>query len=73
MPTVAPGPQEPLTVEELDGLTAIAWTDYRDGLRDLSAPEYDDAERQLWDDLQGKLAELDEHRAQLTAPGGSAH
>ena len=70
MPTVAPRPQEPLTVEALDDLTAIAWTDYRDGLRDVSAQEYDDTERRLWDELQGKLAELDEHRAQLTAAGG---
>ena len=67
MPTAAPRPQEALTVEELDGLTASAWSEYRDGLRDLTAQEYDDAERRLWDELQSRLAELDDRRAQLTA------
>ena len=69
MPTAAPRPHEPLTVEELDGRTASAWREYRDGLRDLTAQEYDDAERRLWDELQDKLAELDQHRAQLSAAG----
>ena len=70
MPTAAPRPQEPLTVEELDGRIASAWSEYREGLRDLTAQEYDDAERRLWDELQGKLAELDQHRAQLTTAAG---
>jgi hypothetical protein len=72
MPTAAPRPQESLTVEELHGLTASAWSEYRDGLRDLSAQDYDDAERRLWDELQSRLAELDEHRAQLAASGDDA-
>lgn len=67
MPTAAPRPQEALTVEELDGLTASAWSEYRDGLRDLTAQEYDDAERRLWDELQTRLAELDDRRTRLTA------
>ena len=45
---------------ELDERTRRAWTAYRDSLRDVSGPEYDEAERRSWDRLQRKLAQLED-------------
>ena len=56
---------------ELDERTRRAWTAYRDSLRDVSGPEYDEVEGRSWDRLQRKLSQLEDERGQLSRPGGA--
>lgn len=71
MTTAAPRPDEALTLDEVDERTLDAWTAYREGLRELTGREYDDAERRSWEHLQGELTELAQRRAQLEADGAA--
>ena len=41
-----------------DERTRIAWTVYRDSLRDLSGRDYDDAEHEAWEALQRELRSI---------------
>jgi hypothetical protein len=52
--------------QELDERTRQAWSTYQDSLRELSGPEYDDAESRSWERLQRKLRQVDRERAALT-------
>ncbi|WP_205698947.1 hypothetical protein [Conexibacter sp. SYSU D00693] len=51
--------------------TTEAWTRYADRIRGLEGQEYDDAEREAWDDLQAELGEIAEP-AVLGAPSSGA-
>jgi len=51
MTTTAPRQDSSATDER----TRIAWTVYRDSLRDLEGRDYDDAEREAWEALQREL------------------
>ena len=54
MTTTAPRHQAPATDER----TPVAWTVYRDSLRDLQGRDYDEAERQAWEALQRELRSI---------------
>jgi len=41
-----------------DERTRVAWTVYRDSLRDLQGRDYDDAEGQAWEALQRELRSI---------------
>lgn len=41
-----------------DERTRVAWTVYRDTLRDLEGRDYDDAEDQAWEALQRELRSI---------------
>lgn len=58
----------PERLEELEDLERLAWTAYRESLRELEGSDYDLAEELSWDELQRTLAELETERAALTAP-----
>jgi hypothetical protein len=47
----------------LDERTRQAWSSYRDGLAELSGREYDAAEAEAWDRLQGDLGAIEADRA----------
>jgi hypothetical protein len=68
MTTAAPRRDVPTTLEEVAERTHEAWTAYRDGLRDLSGRDYDEAEHRAWERLQRELRGLEERRAELEAP-----
>lgn len=51
MTATAPRHEIPATDER----TRVAWTVYRDSLRELSGRDYDEAERHAWDALQREL------------------
>jgi hypothetical protein len=51
MTTTAPRQDVPATDER----TRVAWTVYRDSLRDLQGRDYDDAEHVAWETLQREL------------------
>ena len=68
MTTAAPRNEVPASLEELDERTQDAWAAYSERLRDLTGREYDDAEPDAWDRLQGELRELELLRAELLAP-----
>ena len=51
MTTTAPRHDSSATDER----TRIAWTVYRDSLRDLSGRDYEEAERDAWEALQREL------------------
>ncbi len=67
MTTAAPRRDVPATLEEVVERTQEAWTGYRDGLRDLSGRDYDEAEDRAWRRLQRELRDLEERRAELEA------
>lgn len=54
MTTAAPRHDSSATDER----TRIAWTVYRDSLRDLRGEEYDEAEREAWEALQHELQSI---------------
>lgn len=70
MTTVAPRPEDVLTLEGVEEQTAQAWAAYRDGLRELSGPEYDQAENTGWEQLQEQLSRLDRRRVELSGMDG---
>jgi hypothetical protein len=53
----------PDRLEELAELEREAWSDYREGLRDLAGRDYDDAEAASWQELQKILEEVEAERA----------
>jgi hypothetical protein len=52
-------------LRQLDEATRRAWTAYSDGLRELSAGEYELVESASWDQLQVELGRLEERRLAL--------
>jgi hypothetical protein len=66
MTTFAAQPEAERRLAELDALTRTAWSTYRDELRELVGPSYDDVEAAAWDQLQATLRELASERAALT-------
>jgi hypothetical protein len=54
MTTTAPRHGTPGTDER----TRVAWTVYRDSLRDLRGDDYDAAEREAWEALQRELSSI---------------
>ena len=58
-------------LNELDERTQLAWTAYRDSLRDLSGRDYDEAEHRSWDRLQRKLAQVEDERTALRTGSGA--
>jgi hypothetical protein len=53
----------------LDKRTREAWSAYRDGLTDLRGREYDTAESESWDRLQGVLRTIETDRAAAHTDG----
>jgi hypothetical protein len=67
MTALAPNIESARRLAELDAQVRLAWREYRDGLRDLTAAEYDEREPAEWDQLQATLRELDAERARVAA------
>lgn len=45
-----------------------AWGSYREALRELTGDEYERAEGESWDQLQGELRRLERRRRSLAKP-----
>lgn len=45
-----------------------AWSSYREALRELTGDEYERAEGESWEELQGELRRLDRRRRSLAKP-----
>jgi hypothetical protein len=58
----------PDRLEELSDLERMAWSTYRESLRELDGRDYDIAEELSWHDLQRALAEVETERAALATP-----
>jgi hypothetical protein len=58
--------------ETLDERTREAWSAYHDQLVELEGPEYDAAEADSWDRLQGALRDIEVDRA-APPTGGEPH
>ena len=58
----------PDRLEELADLERLAWSAYRESLRDLAGRDYDVAEQVSWAELQKTLVEVEAERAALAAP-----
>ncbi|HWF56058.1 MAG TPA: hypothetical protein VG223_15585 [Solirubrobacteraceae bacterium] len=56
-------------LRELDDDTRRAWDAYRERLLELTGPEYDDAERESWDELQAQLDGVERRRRELSDAG----
>jgi hypothetical protein len=67
MTALAPNIEHARRLAELDAQLRVAWSDYRDGLRDLTAREYDECEPAEWDQLQATLRQLQAERARIEA------
>lgn len=52
-------------LRQLEEETRRAWTTYSDGLRDVTADEYELAESTSWDELQVELRRLERRRRAL--------
>jgi hypothetical protein len=52
-------------LRELEHDTQVAWTAYRDQLRDLTGEEYERAEGDSWAELQNALARVERLRRSL--------
>jgi hypothetical protein len=52
-------------LRELEHDTRVAWTAYREQLRDLTGEEYERAEGESWDELQNSLARVERLRRSL--------
>ena len=52
-------------LEELAEMEREAWAAYRDSLRDLEGPQYDETESTSWEELQRLLVEVEAERAEL--------
>jgi hypothetical protein len=57
---------------QFEDRTRRAWVAYRDSLKDLTGPDYDEAEHRSWERLQRRLAELEGERAAGGVPGAVA-
>jgi hypothetical protein len=65
MTALAPNIESARRLAELDAQVRHAWREYRDSLRDLTPPEYDEVEPAEWDQLQATLRDLDVARSRL--------
>lgn len=45
-----------------------AWSSYREALRELTGDEYEQAEHESWEQLQGELRRLERRRRSLAQP-----
>jgi hypothetical protein len=45
-----------------------AWSSYREALRELTGDEYERAEGESWEQLQGELRRLERRRRSLAKP-----
>jgi hypothetical protein len=61
---VAPDIEE---LRELDDDTRQAWSNYSEGLRELTGAEYERVESEAWDELQAELHRLELRREELIA------
>ncbi len=52
-------------LRELEHDTRVAWTAYREQLRDLTGEEYERAEGESWAELQNALARVERLRRSL--------
>jgi hypothetical protein len=52
-------------LRELDNDTRRAWNAYNERLRELTGDEYEQAEHESWDRLQGELRRLERRRQTL--------
>ncbi len=52
-------------LRELDNDTRRAWNAYSECLRELTGEEYERAEHESWDTLQGELRRLERRRQTL--------
>jgi cell division septum initiation protein DivIVA len=52
-------------LRELDAGTRRAWAVYSDRLRELTGADYEQAERESWEELQSELRSLDRRRRTL--------
>jgi hypothetical protein len=52
-------------LRELDNDTRRAWNAYNERLRELTGDEYEHAEHESWDKLQGELRGLERRRRTL--------
>jgi hypothetical protein len=52
-------------LRELDNDTRHAWNAYNERLRELTGDEYEQAEHESWDKLQGELRRLERRRQTL--------
>lgn len=57
-------------LRKLDADTRRAWGDYSERLRDLTGDEYERAEHDSWEQLQGELRGLERRRASLAGAAG---
>jgi hypothetical protein len=56
-------------LRELDDDKRRAWDAYRERLLELTGAEYDDAERESWDELQAQLDGVERRRRELSDAG----
>jgi predicted phage gp36 major capsid-like protein len=62
MTSFAPDTDQP---QELDAETRQAWATYSEQLRELTGQEYEQAESESWEALQGELRRLEKERESI--------
>ena len=55
-------------LNELEDDERRAWSSYREALRELTGEEYERAEHESWEQLQGELRRLERRRRSLAKP-----
>ena len=55
-------------LDEIEDDERRAWSSYREALRELTGEEYERAEHESWEQLQGELRRLDRRRRSLAKP-----
>ena len=55
-------------LRELEDVERRAWSTYRDALRELTGEDYERAEHEYWEQLQGELRRLERRRRSLSNP-----
>lgn len=65
METIAPDTEKR---RELDEEERRAWNEYYDDIQDLTGMEYEQAELESWDTLQGELRRIERGRRLLSVP-----
>lgn len=55
-------------LRELEDDERRAWSTYREALRELAGEDYERAEHESWEQLQGELRRLDRRRRTLAKP-----
>lgn len=55
-------------LEEIEDDERRAWGSYREALREKTGEEYERAEHESWEQLQGELRRLDRRRRSLAKP-----